>query len=256
MSRWVEALTRMPLAEAGQVLDEASRISLASELTAALRVDVPMLKHLRASELVTAELVLDNRLWLVFQVAESTRQQLEPGESLRRRFQQEVQTARSQLETVEWRIRDAIGEGRAPGDEVQDSEEASSTRAIRERVRRHERGGQLLIPGIPEARQIEIGPVPSALARGPRVEISVEVVSMTRKRAKLRNVVAAPGHEGCANQIPGFFDCDELDRDLGRDHGSKGEVLRQAMDGNRRVELLVTVVLDWATGTAVRFEQS
>lgn len=254
MSRWIEGLTRLPLAEENRLLSDEERASLADDMTQALRVDVPVLKHLRASELVTAEVVNVNRLWLVFQLAEATQPALDfSGETHRRRFLEEVQKARTQLEGVEWRIREAMGEGRAPGDGTPDSADESSTRAIRERIRRHAKGGQLLIPGVPIGRRIEIGAVPSTLARGPRLTISAQVVSITRTRAKLQRVVVAPADMSRARTIPGLFECDELDRDLGDSHAEYGEVLRDSMDTVCRIDINTVVVLDWASGVALRF---
>ena len=82
------------------LLSDEERVSLSEESIQALRVDVPVLRVLRASELVTAELVKENRLWLVFQLAEATQPSIGSiqGEI---RFLQEVQKAREQLETVE-----------------------------------------------------------------------------------------------------------------------------------------------------------
>lgn len=255
MSRWTEGLTRLPLAEADRLLSDEERASLANDMSQALRVDVPVLKHLRASELVTAEVVTDNRLWLVFQLAEATQPGLNfSGEAHRRRFLEEVQKARTQLEGVDWRTREAMGEGRNPDDGTPDSADESSTRAIRERVRRHAKGGQLLIPGVPIGRRIEIGTVPSTLSRGPRLTISAQVASMTRTRAKLQRVVVAPADMPRALTIPGLFECDELDRDLRDCHVEFGEALRNAMDTESRMDINAVVVLDWASGVALRFQ--
>lgn len=255
MRRWAESLTRLPLAEADEVLSEEQRASRAEELTRALRVDVPVLNYLQASALVTAEVVTDNRLWLLFQLADPFHGSFNfLGSQVRHRFLQEVQKARAQLETVEWRIREAIGEARTPRDGVADGADESSTRAIRERVRRNSRGGQLLIPGLEIGRFIDIGPVPATLPRGPRLRVSAQVTSMTRTRAALRRVVIASSEMPRAKDIAGVFECVELERDTRSDHLVFGEVLRQAMDTEARIELAVTVVLDWATGIALRFQ--
>jgi hypothetical protein len=255
MSRWIEGLTRLPLAESGRLLSDPERASLTDEMTQALKVDVPVLRFLRASELVTAEVASEDRLWLVFQLAETTQPALIlSGDARRRCFLEEVQKARTQLESVEWRIREAMGEGRAPGDSVLDGPDEASTRAIRERIRRHSRGGQLLIPGVPICRRIEVGSVPATLARGPRLKISARVVSMTRTRAELRNVVVDSADMQRALTIPGLAECKEVVRDLRNHHLAIGEVLRQAMDAESRIDINVMVVLDWASGTALRFQ--
>ncbi len=256
MTRWTEGLTRLPLAEEGQVLGEDERTSLADDLTRALIVDVPVLRRLRASELVTGEVVEGNRLWLVFQLAERIQPSLNfTGEAIRRSFLREVHMARAQLQTVEWRIREAMGEGRAPGDGVPDDVDESATRAIRERVRRLARNGQILIPDVPIGRRIDVGPLPATLTRGPRLRISAQVSLMTRTRAKLQRIVVDPTDVSRAQAISGLFECDQLERNLGSDHAPFGEVLRRAMDTRARIDLDVIVVLDWASGIALRFRK-
>lgn len=253
MKRWIEGLTRLPLAEEGIVLSDDERSSLTDEMTEALKVDLPVLKFLRASELVTAEVSWEKKLWLVFQLAERA-SLLVSREALRRCFLEEVETARSQLESVEWRIREAMAEGRAPGDGIIDGPEDASTRAIRERVKRNSRNGQLLIPGVPICRWIEVGPLPATLSRGPKIKISARVDSMTRTQAKRRNVVVASADMRRAMTIPRLAKCNVLDRDLRDRHFEIGEALRQAMDAESRIDLSVKVVLDWASGIALRFQ--
>ena len=77
---------------------------------------------------------------------------------------------------------------------------------------------------------------------------------MTRTRAKLQRVVVAPADMPRALTIPGLFECDELDRDLRDSHVKFGEALRDAMDTERRIDINAVVVLDWASGVAVRFQ--
>jgi hypothetical protein len=77
---------------------------------------------------------------------------------------------------------------------------------------------------------------------------------MTRTRAKLQRVTVATPDMDRAMAVPGLMECDELERDLRNDHLAKGEVLRAAMDTRSRIAINVMVVLDWASGTALRFQ--
>jgi hypothetical protein len=258
MKRQMQRLTRLSIAAAGVMIDDPEREAITALMTEALVVDVPVLQHLEASEVVTAEVVDDNQLWIVFGLAEpiqaTVRMGSETRERLRRLNSEEVQLARTQLGTVEWRIREAVSEARSPFDGIANNPDESSTKAIRGRVRRHQRGGQLWIPALDEWKLIDIENVPATLARGPRILITARVLSMEFGRAELADVsIAAPDRKRVKG-IPGIFRCTELERDVLRGHRQLGARLSQAIDRKRTITLDVIVVMDWVSGSALRFK--
>ena len=258
MKRLMEPLTRLPLAEAGEPLDEGERLSRVVDATNALKVDVPSLGALRASELATAEMVEENRLWLRFMLAERTQSTIFMAGLSRpekhRMFLEDVRCARGQLSEVKWRIDEAISEACTPLDDEPDSEDASSIRTIRGRVRRHVRAGQLVIPTTNDGVEvIDTGAIPVALARGKRIRISAKVVRVERGRAWLQRVAISASARAQGVDPACIPRTCELRRNV---HSSKhcqfGSLLQRSMDRRTTINLDVIVEQDWVTGAAVR----
>ena len=151
-------------------------------------------------------------------------------------------------------LREAIGEGRSPLDQTADGPTASSTRAIRARVRKSTKAGRLWLPAFPFAKEIDVGPIPSILPRGPSLRILGVVERLERRRAILSWVKTVSSDQPDGNEIPGLNRCKVLERDLRIDHGEWGDRLRRAMDARESIELPVVVALDWVTGAARSFQ--
>ena len=171
-----------------------------------------------------------------------------------RKFAEEVHEARQQMAVVEWRMREAIGEGRSPLDEATDGPTTSSTRSIRARVRKSTKAGHLWLPAFPFAKEIDVGTIPSILPRGPSLRIVGVVERLERRRAQLSRVKAVNSDQPAGNEIPGLNQCKVLERDLRIDHGAWGDRLRRAMDAGEPIEMTVVVALDWVTGAARSFQ--
>jgi hypothetical protein len=254
-----EVLTRLPLADAGVLLDKATRAMLEERMLDALKVDIPILNHLRASQLAAAEVVAENRLWLVVLLADTSQHYLEfdaanSRSPPRREFAEELREARKQMATVEWRTREGIGEGRAPIDGTVNGPDSSSTQSIRARVRKGVKGGRLWLPAFPYATEIEVGTIPSLLPRGPSVRIRAGVEWMDKKSAELKCVEFDAKDKPRVQGIPGIAECFKLQRDVNVGHLEWGEHMRHAMDTDGVVDLPVVLALDWVTGGAVRFQ--
>lgn len=256
-----EILTHLPLAAEGVILEKADRRELERRMIEALRIDIPILNFLAASEVVTAEQVVRNQLWLVVLLAPATQPTLEAlhldtARLSHTKFFEEVALAREQMRKVEWRVKQAIGEGCTPMTSTEHGPHHSSTAAIRQRVRSNARGGKIWIPADQFGLEIEIGSVPSYLQRGAEIRITTQVENLDRKSAKLGRVSIEKEARERIKHIPQIERCDRLLRFMDSHHRDWGTRLQLAMDTKSAIELPVVVTLDWATGAAVSFQLS
>lgn len=256
-----EILTRLPLAAEGVILEKADRRELERRMIEALKIDIPILNVLAASEIVTAEQVVSNQLWLVVLLVPASQPALEAldmdtARLSHTKFSEEVALARKQMGKVEWRVRQAVGEGCTPINSTEHGPHHSSTVAIRQRVRSNARGGKIWIPSDQFGLEIEIGSMPSHLQRGAEIRITTQVENLDRKSAKLARVSIEQVARERVKHIPQIERCNRLLRVMDSHHRDWGTRLQLAMDAKSTIELPVVVTLDWATGAAVCFQLS
>lgn len=253
-----EVLTRLPLAQAEVLLPSSSREQLEKLMIEALKVDIPILNYLQASELMFGEQVSDNQLWLVVLLAPARQLHLfsieEGPTQIRRRFTSELQLARRQLQLVEWRIKDALKEGGSPLKDSTDNEFRSSTKSIRSRIRNTAKGGRIWVPALPYALNVEVGKTPQCLPRGPEIRIKARIRSMKRRAVILEGVTVCREFRSLISTIPEIENCTVLHRMLDEFHFVWGDRLRSAMDNEVEIEIPVSVVLDWVSGRATSFQ--
>lgn len=227
----------------------------------ALKVDIPILNFLDASEIITAEQVVNNQLWLVILLKPASQPYLgaldpDTARLSIRKFSEEVSMARRQMNGVEWRIRRALGEGCSPIDGTVTTPHQSSTASIRQRVRSNVKGGKIWIPADQYGMEIEIGSVPDHLIRGAEICITARVVSLERRSATLEQVSIKNDFRARVKDIPLIKTCDKLQRVLGPHHHEWGTLLQLAMDHQTVLQLPIVVTLDWVTGSAIKFQLS
>ena len=259
MATLSKILTRLPLAEANVPLDPLLHDELVKELLGALKVDIPILNFLEASEVVTADEVHENRLWLTVMMVEASQIYLDcsaakNGRPPGRQFAEEVAEAVKQMGNVEWRTREAAGEGRSPLDDIQDGPYVSSTRAVRDRLRRYTKAGRVYLPAFPYSRQFDIGPTPTLLPRGPIVKIRAGIKRLEKLQATLIRISFVGDDAKVVAEIPGVFKCKKLIRNLDRNHLDWGAVMQRAMDDESLLEMEVSISLDWVTAAAMSFQ--
>lgn len=256
-----EILTRLPLAAEGVILEKADRRELERRMIEALKIDIPILNVLAASEIVTAEQVVSNQLWLVVLLVPASQPTLEAldmdtARLSNTKFSEEVALARQQMSKVEWRIRQAVGEGCSPVNSTAYGPHQSPTTAIRQRVRSNARGGKIWIPADQFGLEIEVGSVPGYLQRGAEIRIITHVENLDRNSAKLGRVSIEKEARERVKDIPQIASCNKLHRVVDSHHRDWGTRLQLAMDAKSTIELPVVVTLDWATGAAVCFQLS
>lgn len=256
-----EILTYLPLAHEGVILEKASRFELERRMLDALKVDLPILNFLEASELITAEQVIKNQLWLVVLLAPASQAHIgaldaDTSQPSKKKFVDEVCIAREQMTRVKWRIRQAIGEARSPAEDGVFNSSRSSTASIRQRVRSNAKGGKIWIPTSLFGMEIDIGSVPDHLARGAQICISTRITSIERKSAMLDQVSIAKDCRDRVKDIPLIGICNRLERTIDPHHAPWGTLLQLAMDNQTVLELPVVVTLDWVSGAAVNFRLS
>lgn len=261
MSLRIEPLTRLPLIQAGAACPKKKMLELENRLLDDLQTDIPILKYLRASTLVTQYMPEAEKLWLVVLLEES--QQIsfsfvdkDAGRSVRNRdpFMDELKAVRSQIAQAEGRILIALSGAASPLDGTIDTPHASSTATLRRRIKRVSSHGFALVPSLPYSNQLPLHAPPATLPQGPRAVIRARVKSLDNLSAQLIdvNVQEVIGNT-TAFKIP-TSKAIRLER-VGRfQRVEAGAVLQRAMDSYTNVRLEVVVALAWDTGDVVHLE--
>lgn len=256
-----EPITRLPLTEPGVRLPREQSHKNEAELLRSLQDDVPVLRHLRASEITSDYEVIDKRLWLLFLLQEKTQESLafsanktRPRAGTVDPYAEDLSDVRHQVGQVQGRILIAISGAASPLDGTQDSPQASSTATIRRRVKRGLSNGQLLIPYLPVARPLMVGQLPTTLPQGPSIVISARVNALDPECAQLAAVRLEDAKGSGANFQFSPTKQVRLARIGAFQRVAPGTRLQIAMDSRTRIRMEVVAALDWASGHVVSFE--
>lgn len=261
MSLRIEPITRLPLIQAGAACPKEKMLALENRLLDDLHTDIPILKYLRASTLVTQYMLETGKLWLVVLLEESQQIPIsfvdkEAGRSGRDRdaFMDELKAVRSQVAQAEARILIAISGAASPLDGSMDTPHASSTATLRRRIKRVSSHGFALVPSFPYSNQLPLHGLPATLPQGPRAIINARVKSLDNLSAQLIDVnVEEVLGSSTAFKSPTSKTI-RLER-VGRfQRVEAGAMLQRAMDSYTNVRLEVVVALTWDSGDVAHLE--
>jgi len=254
-----ELITKLPLTKGHERVSRAVLDDREAGHLRNLMVDVPVLRHLRASTVHTEYLPADQALWLIVSLVESAQPALALHAEEAAKAAQEADPylddladARRQLQAVPWRVQLALSGAASPLDGTFDGPDASSTASIRQRVRRGMKGESLLLPGWQDAQIIPIGGIPSTLTQGPIVDLLAQVEWIESAGAQLGafEAIAAASADLKFKASRGLY----LSRPGAFSRAEYGTRLQVAMDRGEPLRLRAVSALDWATGVVVSFE--
>lgn len=261
MSLRIETITRLPLIQSGTACPKEKMSALESRLLEDLHADIPVLKYLRASNVVTQYTVEAGRLWLVVMLEESTQMPISFVDTVRSRsvricdaFMHELKCVRDQVAQSEGRILFALSGCSSPLDGSVDTPQASSTATLRRRIKRGAKQGFVQVPSLPYSNQLSLYALPSTLPQGPRAVINARVKSLDNVSAQLVNLEIEEDGEGGWAFKTSLSKMIRLER-VGRfQRVEAGAMLQRAMDSHAYIRLEVIVALAWDSGDVVHLE--
>lgn len=244
LRRW--RVTRLLVAAMGSSMTSEARLKRINARMGELTEDVPALRSLRASKIMTLNELSDSGMYLGVHLEETPQMSLSlPTEKseqsvLTDLFLQDIERVKSEQEKIGQQISRAMSPALDPSSDNKMSK-------IRRRLKSNRGKDGFLVPNGPEPEVLHIDSLPKVLPRGYGLETLVRVNWLSPKKAEV-TVHAAINVEGgdTMRLLPNTKL--ELMRSGIHRRPESGRRLQQAMDTKRDLKLSVTLTLSWASG--------
>jgi hypothetical protein len=214
--------------------------------------DIPDLKNLRASSVVTRYEMFGTSLWLGVYLEETTQMALRlpvnesAGSVSTDLFQQDVALVQREQRQLRHRILSALSPAVDPAAD-------GVVLIIRRRLKATRRGEGFLIPNGPDPEPLVCKNLPRVMPRGIPLKVRARVNWLNPIKAELtiREVMNPLGVDPVSLLPRGKMN---LHRVGMHRRPAAGRRLQEAMDTKRDLLLLVTVAFDWASGEPLYLE--